>query len=780
MTLIDISRLRALFLAKAVVLSSLAGVCAAPEFHRGAEIVPDEGGTASNLQALPSKAKYCSERGKGLVQIDVSEKYGEVCEPPGETVLARVIICLVRGMEAVLTPGLNGVACAAASRGASFLDARPPGADKPRSDPPERIKAEGICSNPQSDMRVLPRGFVKELVREAKDRVDPKGVRIIGAIFCDGIDLSGLDIAYTLALDRSIFRCAKSTECRRSPVEIRNFRTKGDLSLDGVVSYERILITRAEISGSFFAQLAYMPKLVISDATIIGSVRMNGTLFRDELSVENVKVAGDVDVSSSYFSHFALLKNQIDGALDLTKSQARCSYDIRKNDIDDVIGAEFGFGGVRSLSAFATKDDAIFGFKDPAANEVSAYARYANPRSEPIAKDEARFTKCGSPRSIDPGVFVFIDNHVEHSLCVRDFGWLTDDNGRSRDSNIYLNEDVVDGATWLDIVRAPEADKTVAPADRMPVLSIFNFETGTLVLDFDVVAKDIAIRVNGLHFKRVYTAKDRCESALSPRSSARQAQAMKRTGGRRFPPDLGLPSADQVTAWVKKNEFWTKKDRFTGTQPFAEFIGVFEKAGDLEAARELKIKAETAVVEARLCKNWGFHCDGLDSSDWKSEEGLLARMEARIVSIIQYVLWWLADHGYRPEGVIKYVALTVVAFWLLLQLVLGVVGYSVDEGKGKGEERPPRIKPISLMFLLGKLIPAYNIREEHAKRTTFYVLPTGAQDVTFPFRRFLKNWEVCRADVKQQDQAELYIDALRLLGLIFAIFLAAAIARLVR
>ncbi|MCC3244914.1 hypothetical protein LG047_06200 [Methylocystis sp. WRRC1] len=749
---------------------------------KSAVVSPRDSGSASaQEQPVPVKTKYCSDRGKGLVQVDFTESYGEVCEAPGETMLARVAVCMARGMEAVLVPDLNGVVCAAASRGGFFLESTVAG--KPRYEAPKYVKAAQICADAQtSDRRVLPRGFVKDLVRETKDKVDPKGIRLIGAIFCEGLDLSGLDIPYTLALDRSTFRCGKSTECRRSPVEVRNFRTKGDFSLDTVLSYERILITRAEISGSLWMEFAYAQKLVISDTTVKGSLRLKGSLYREELNIENVAISGDVDLSASFFSNVSLLKNQIDGALDLTQSQARCSFDIRKNEIADIVGVEFGFGSVKSPSSFQKKDDAVYGFKDHetesigAAGDENAFERYAN-SGEVISKNEMRHTPCKAYRAIVPGVLVFINNHVKYSMCLRDFRWLSDYAGRPRDSIIYLNEDVVDGAAWLDLDKTLEASTGAGVADEgKPILSIFNFRTGTLVLDFGVATRNVVVKVNGLHFQRVYSAKDRCETALSPRSSARQSLTTPTAGGKPlFPPDLHLPDAEDVTAWVTKNEF-------IGTQPFQEFVAVFEKAGDLNGARDLKIKGETAAVKANLCMSWGVHCDGVGrqvgDATRNAETNILRRIEGRFVSIVQYALWWLADHGYRPERVIWFVALALLLFWLFIQTVLGIVGYSVD---GETDPAAPRrIKPISFIFLFDKLVPAYRIREEHSKPLIFYVLPTSEYEKTYPFRRFLREWSVTEASEKQRRQIELSFDWLRFLGLIFAIFLVAAISRLVR
>ncbi|MGD9658809.1 MAG: hypothetical protein AB7U61_14430, partial [Methylocystis sp.] len=368
------------------------------------------GAARTEAEAAPSsdhakarRAKSCSDRGKGLRQIEESEVYGEICDPRGDTQTARVLACLMRGLEAVLVADHNGVVCASASRGRFFLDSM--GTDgKTRRYPDSRqIRTEDVCAQaPERDGRLVSRTFIKDLARDAKAKIDPKGIRIIGGVYCDGLDLTGLDLPYSLVLDKSIFTCTDSTECRRVPIEIRNFQTNGDLSFDYAISPVGVRITRSEIAGSFYSQGAHLSKLAIIDTIVRGSVnaphslvgdaltiantKVDGSvnvpdslvgdkltiantkvegsvnvpdsLVGDKLSIENTKVGGDVDLARSFFSHLVFLKNHVGGALDLGQSQARCSFDMRKNEIDDVVAVEFGFGDVRK----SEKGEKLFGF----------------------------------------------------------------------------------------------------------------------------------------------------------------------------------------------------------------------------------------------------------------------------------------------------------------------------------------------------------------------------------------------------------------------------------
>ena len=111
--------------------------------------------------------------------------------------------------------------------------------------------------SPVTDKRVLERDVIKRLIRDSENKIDSRGIRIIGAIFCEGLDLSGIDIPYSLVLDKALTTCTSQPECWQSPVEIRNFRTKGDLSFDGAVNYQKFLISRSHVSGSFYASFAF-------------------------------------------------------------------------------------------------------------------------------------------------------------------------------------------------------------------------------------------------------------------------------------------------------------------------------------------------------------------------------------------------------------------------------------------------------------------------------------------------------------------------------------------
>ena len=709
-------------------------------------------------------------------------------------------------MEAVLVPDGAGVVCAKPSKGGDYLDgAVAPQSKEKRYLHPHMIDSETVCaqerSAPGADKRVLDRGFIKDLVRESiekkEKKIDPIGIRILGGIYCDGLDLVGLDIPYSLVLDRSIFR---------GRVDIRNFRTKGDLSVDNAIVYTSLLINRVEISGSIWAQYAFIRKIEIADATIKGAIRLDHTVILDRLIVQNVSVTGDLEIATSFFSHLEIFRNNIGGALDLSQSQARCSYDIRKNEIGDMVAVQLGFGEAQS-SETTNASETNYYFKRVSDNENfgRAPSNSSKNRNDGYRDPYDRYTEtnsrtgemiraakeCAFLRSIKPGTFVFVGNRVKSSLCVRSFNWLSDKDDRTLKSNIYLNENVIVGATWLDVTQTEkiENEKSEAGYEEsiIPIFTILNVGTGTLVLNFDLATQDqdLSLTVNGLQFERIYTSNARCESALALRSGKpKQPGARDLQKELAFPPKLELPKTEQIIAWINKNEFANTQ------QPFAEFVKVFEKAGDSEGAKELKIRAANAALESSLC--------GLAPSSWLARVGLCAVhaagstreegpaskpsmfdegirwVEKTVVAVFKLMLWGLAEHGYRPERIGWFVLGTVLLLWVLSPFAFGVVGYSV-------EGNPEKIEPISLVFLFDRLLPAYKIREQNYKIKRFYVVPEKSSDrETIRVRRFFKQWRVAEATDQENARVERRLDFLRFLGLVFTIFIIAAIGNLVR
>ena len=102
-------------------------------------------------------SRVCSIKSvAGMRLVAKFSSYGEICEPPGKSVSARIIGCFSPGKEAVLIPEAPGVVCAARGRGRMFLRQNPKYAANSKSELAE------VCR--RYDKRVLPRDIVEQLV----------------------------------------------------------------------------------------------------------------------------------------------------------------------------------------------------------------------------------------------------------------------------------------------------------------------------------------------------------------------------------------------------------------------------------------------------------------------------------------------------------------------------------------------------------------------------------------------------------------------------------------
>jgi hypothetical protein len=753
------------------------------------------------------KERACAQMGM-TVALLTNGVDGSFCEPAGNSVSSKIVACLKVGMEAVLVPEWPSVVCATPMKGGEFLDGHEASTEnKNQYAHPHKVDVRKVCEE-HHDQRILGKDIIKKLVRQLAQDIDPIGMRIIGGIFCFGLDLSGLDIPYSLVLDRSIVG-------EGGQVDLRNFRTRGDLSMDNMVVYTGVRIRRSEISGSIYGERAFLNKLEIGDSVVKGSIKLDHSFIVETLNLENISVDGDVDISTSYFSALEVLKDKIDGVLDLSRSQSRCTYDVRKNKIRDMVAVQLGFGAANvskkgevapPYSFKAVSDNKGFGrpaFLKTGKRDIDPYDRFSDPAA---AKGTARFvqskTQCQNDRALQAGTFLLVDNDIESSLCIRSFNWLSHetDFNRTLKSNIYLNEDGIDGAAWLDFV--PPSRQAHKPSDRTrrevfgsskPDVSIFNVKAGTLVLNFEFTElQEATLNVNGLHFERIYASQADCEAALSIRSSRdlklRPSGDSDATISTTFPPKLELPETKQVIAWIDKNSF-------SGTQqPFAEFVGVFERAGNSEAAKNLRISAANAAFKASVCglvpsffREAGpcrRFAKGSDRSEHTSpERSMLGRifieavewLERAVLVLVDAMLWLLADHGYRPERIGWFVMGTLLFFMLaLFPFWLGIVGYSV-----KG--RPDKVNPVGLVFLFDRLLPAYRLREENYEIAHYYVLPKKGDNRNCAVLNYHQlSWIVAEANERETERAEKWLDVLKFLGLVFTIFIIAAIGKLAR
>ena len=179
-----------------------------------------------------------------------------------------IVRCLKQSKEAVLFPD-DGVNC---------VDKR--GADEAlatrKADLPQMIDVRAICEReqiaPGKDKRVLDRMIIKSVAQvAANETIDRSGIRVIGAIFCNGLELTGIDLPYSLVLDRSVIWSGKYPNTLFGNIEARNMRIAGDFSVDDSRIYGNIRLVRSELAGSFYAGKTFANHVQIENSTIKGA-----------------------------------------------------------------------------------------------------------------------------------------------------------------------------------------------------------------------------------------------------------------------------------------------------------------------------------------------------------------------------------------------------------------------------------------------------------------------------------------------------------------------------
>lgn len=278
----------------------------------------------------------------------------------------------------------------------------------------------------------------------------------------------------------------------------------------------------------------------------------------------------------------------------------------------------------------------------------------------------------------------------------------------------------------------------------------------------------------------------------------------------KFPPDLKLPQTGQIIEWINTN-------KYRGTQqPFAEFVNVFERAGNPAAATELKIRAAKTELKNSFCallphsfRPLGLRCainssDGEDANDRLGFACMIGKnasylgpqsdpaphradalwwrifswVKGAVVVLFGLVLWGLANHGYEPQQIVWAVLLTLFVFSLLFVFCFRIVGYS-------SEKAPDKVKIMTPIFLFDRMLPTYHLREDHYHIAHYFLLfklhDSRKVDGTTQMLPFLGlKIPVLQASDEELERAERWLDVLKFLGLVFAIFIAAAIARMVR
>jgi hypothetical protein len=140
---------------------------------------------------------------------------------------------------------------------------------------------------PPFTARVLTSSVISEL---AHANVGSYGIRILGAVFCDKLEIVGLSLPFSLILDHSLFR---------EGIEIRNLDIRGDLSFDGSLVFKQLKILRSHIDGSLYGDRAFIDKLEVSNSSVAGSASFSESVLFHSTQFDDAVIARELSVRAS-------------------------------------------------------------------------------------------------------------------------------------------------------------------------------------------------------------------------------------------------------------------------------------------------------------------------------------------------------------------------------------------------------------------------------------------------------------------------------------------------
>jgi hypothetical protein len=269
---------------------------------------------------------------------------------------------------------------------------------------------------------------------------------------------------------------------------------------------------------------------------------------------------------------------------------------------------------------------------------------------------------------------------------------------------------------------------------------------------------------------------------------------------------------------------WLDLNTIGSTQPYAAFATAFKNAGvdstAISIARENREICERAGRWLPLFALRLVCSDAAERSQARADgsENLFAEIQPKSVNPasdprsgwaqlgdtagipnqlsdlallgFQGIMFFLADHGYRPGKVLLWVTLTLIGFWVWFVGFLKVVAYSSKSNTSS--EQPPsqvKIRPLGFGFLFDRLLPAYQIDSGHYDVESYFRRMPLSNMTSRPrraptpltIRRLLFfEWPIERiTNPKDIDRVENSLRVLRIFGVVFAVFLAAAVSALI-
>ena len=490
-----------------IALVAAAGLAIAASVSFAQSPQGQAGQSAADSQGQPTSQRERSSQGSPDSEPPRSTRVTHISE-----VVRSISECLANDQEAVLFT--DSVDCMPYRQGQYHL--------KPsHSDAPFDFNSEKHCpeesSNRPFNGRRLTAETIKTIAKNTDKKIGPHGIRILRAIFCEKVDLVGLELPFSLVLDKSVF-----TE----GIEIRNIKMRGDLSFDDSFVFKHLNILRSHIDGSIFGDTAFIQDLAVLETTINGSVSFHQSVLFHIARFDGVAIARELSVRGSALSYFMLQFSRITGLLDVSHSEARCAYHINKSEIGFLVAKRSGFGTIAQYTG-------------PVVDQVAwrAWRRTLSPAVSDILKndDVARVVSdkegCVLATKKQTAQFYLFDSRVTSSLCISEFEWLAP-RGQASDDGVFFaprNNDA-DPLTVIAIngneignnliIDLWSKEKRIHDdvSKRLHKLEAIGVKTGGLVIDFSDSDRRYFTAVDGLNFDRIYDAHAVCEYGINEKT----------------------------------------------------------------------------------------------------------------------------------------------------------------------------------------------------------------------------------------------------------------------
>jgi hypothetical protein len=593
-----------------------------------------------------------------------------------------------------------------------------------------------------ADRRVVNSDIVEKVLHDPRLGPGRWPIALIGAIFCDELNVVGFDLKRSLVFDHSVFL---------QNVLIRNFTSELNLSFNDVRAGQTITVIRAHLKGGLFANEADINSLEIVESTADLSVDLARSLYPGMLKIERTKskgnlglddvvlngleihdseiganltlkraillaaarvdrseVHGGLDTTDAAFSLLQARYNKFDTNVEMRASEFRCGLELSKNQIaSDLLLFNVSLGrtipappGGKPQNTWSEQRTEDIG------KRIDGWVKNGHP---PSTLDNSSNTDCAFEKFQIPAEARINDNRIDKNLCVETFGFRASPSTSgaqvgapaAAQSYLSLNGTIVTSNSFLAIGPQSPANPT---ADRTSnyTIELLGFQTGGLIIPFDDdTRKSFELTVTGVKFDRIFDGDVSCQY----REAGGGGQGTKR---------IKLPTSAQLVAWLAKSK---------SPEAHAAAIDALQRAGTDATA----LKVAKAEIEWRNDRDLQRQLLDESFQKWRAEraEAWNERKYLKWATLYFAPLTWtnqifdlirsefirlfgiVSDYGFRPYKIVLFVIGFIILCRLFISLLLGV--------KKAVSEKTNETFKVGWLFIIDHMVPFININDDHAK-----------------------------------------------------------------